>query len=48
MSAAEIRRNELTYTLNSIQQLYDIKEQERHQIHDEVTKLTSKNERLKK
>ena len=48
MSAAEIRRNELTYTLNSIQQLYDIKEQERNQIHDEVTKLTSKIESLKK
>lgn len=48
MSAAEKRRNELTYTLNSIQQLYDIKEQERNQIHDEVTKLTSKIESLKK
>ena len=48
MSDAEIRRNELTYTLNSIQQLYDIKEQERNQIHDEVTKLTSKIESLKK
>ena len=48
MSAAEKRRNELTYTLNSIQQLYDIKEQERNQIHDEVTKLTSKMESLKK
>ena len=48
MSAAEKRRNELTYTLNSIQQLYDIKEQERNQIHDEVTNLTSKIESLKK
>ena len=48
MSAAEKRRNELTYTLNSIQQLYDIKEQERNQIHDEVTKLTSKIESSKK
>ena len=48
MSAAEKRRNELTYTLNSIQQLYDIKEQERNQIHDDVTKLTSKIESLKK
>ena len=48
MSDAEIRRNELTYTLNSIQQLYDIKEQERNQIHDEVTRLTSKIESLKK
>lgn len=48
MSDAKIRRNELTYTLNSIQQLYDIKEQERNQIHDEVTKLTSKIESLKK
>ena len=48
MSAAEKRRNELTYTLNSIQQLYDIKEQERNQIHDEITKLTSKIESLKK
>lgn len=48
MSAAEKRRNELTYTLNSIQQLCDIKEQERNQIHDEVTKLTSKIESLKK
>ena len=48
MSAAEKRRNELTYTLNSIQQSYDIKEQERNQIHDEVTKLTSKIESLKK
>ena len=48
MSAAEKRRNELTYTLNSIQKSYDIKEQERNQIHDEVTKLTSKIESLKK
>ena len=48
MSDAEIRRNELTYTLNSIQKSYDIKEQERNQIHDEVTKLTSKIESLKK
>lgn len=48
MSDAEIRRNELTNTLNSIQKSYDIKEQERNQIHDEVTKLTSKIESLKK
>ena len=48
MSAAEKRRDELTYTLNSIQKSYDIKEQERNQIHDEVTKLTSKIESLKK
>ena len=48
MSDAEMRRNDLSYTLNSIQQLYDIKEQERNQIHDEVTKLTSKIESLKK